>query len=272
MRPMKNPFPGMNPYLEADWAETHARLIVYLANYMNRALPDDLRARIDRTVVIDDETPGSRVRPDVHVVVDPLADGGGTAVLAPPPAVTMAQPRVLRFPRLALEAPPQRHIEIVETGGSGRVITVIEILSPANKRPGPDRSAYLIKQDRYLVSAASLVEIDLLRSGMMTVAAPLGAEDLPREKRVFYYASVHRATWPDEFEAYVFPLREPLPAFAIPLRESEPDVALSLQPLIDAAHEDARLGAATYATLPEGPLPDEEATWVEAQLRECGLR
>ena len=43
------------------------------------------------------------------------------------------------------------------------LITVIELLSPSNKRPGSDREQYLGKRREYLHSAAHLVEIDLLR-------------------------------------------------------------------------------------------------------------
>src|SRR5205823_14314623 len=46
-----------------------------------------------------------------------------------------------------------------------RVVTVIEVLSPSNKRGGPDRTAYLAKRNEYLGGKLNLVEIDLLRGG-----------------------------------------------------------------------------------------------------------
>ena len=45
------------------------------------------------------------------------------------------------------------------------LVTLIEIASPSNKRPGPDRRSYEAKQQDILQSDTSLVEIDLLRSG-----------------------------------------------------------------------------------------------------------
>jgi hypothetical protein len=45
------------------------------------------------------------------------------------------------------------------------LITLIEIVSPLNKRPGVDRRAYLRKQRDVLESDANLVEVDLLRAG-----------------------------------------------------------------------------------------------------------
>ena len=45
------------------------------------------------------------------------------------------------------------------------MVTVIELLSPSNKRAGDDREQYLAKRRELLRSPAHLVEIDLLRDG-----------------------------------------------------------------------------------------------------------
>ena len=45
------------------------------------------------------------------------------------------------------------------------LITVVELLSPANKRGGADREQYVAKREQLLKSAAHFVEIDLLRGG-----------------------------------------------------------------------------------------------------------
>jgi hypothetical protein len=36
---MKNPFPGMNPYLEAHWWDVHTSLVPYMRNQLQRNLP-----------------------------------------------------------------------------------------------------------------------------------------------------------------------------------------------------------------------------------------
>ncbi len=58
----------------------------------------------------------------------------------------------------------ERYLEVrsVETD---RVITVLEILSPANKQAGEGREQYLRKRRRTLNTHTHLVEIDLLRGG-----------------------------------------------------------------------------------------------------------
>src|SRR4029077_19013850 len=45
------------------------------------------------------------------------------------------------------------------------LVTVVELLSPSNKRPGSDRDQYLAKREQILGSSAHLGEIDLLRGG-----------------------------------------------------------------------------------------------------------
>src|SRR5580765_506143 len=63
------------------------------------------------------------------------------------------------------------YIEIRERGG-GKVITVIEFLSPANKAGGEGQKLYLQKQRELLHSDTNFVEIDLVRSGQRVIAFP----------------------------------------------------------------------------------------------------
>ena len=55
-----------------------------------------------------------------------------------------------------------RYLEVRDREGR-EVVTVIELLSPSNKRAGDDRESYLAKRRELLRSPAHLVEIDLLR-------------------------------------------------------------------------------------------------------------
>ncbi len=50
MQPRKNPFPGMNPYLERRWGDVHARLSSYAADQIQGQLPEALRARMQEGV------------------------------------------------------------------------------------------------------------------------------------------------------------------------------------------------------------------------------
>ena len=52
---MKNPFPGMNPWLEDYWRDVHASLLVYARDQLNEELPPGLQARVDERLAIDAE-------------------------------------------------------------------------------------------------------------------------------------------------------------------------------------------------------------------------
>jgi hypothetical protein len=62
---------------------------------------------------------------------------------------------------------PLRHqfVESRDASRGHKLITLIEIVTPSNKRTGVDRRTYLREQREVLESDASLIEIDLLRAG-----------------------------------------------------------------------------------------------------------
>src|SRR5437773_11473289 len=65
---MKNPFPGMNPWLEEYWRDVHASLLVYARDQLNAELPPDLHARVDERLAVqaDEEKPHTYL-PDVAI-------------------------------------------------------------------------------------------------------------------------------------------------------------------------------------------------------------
>ena len=90
--------------------------------------------------------------------------------------------------------PEQVHEGFVQVRAAGdwdHVITIIELLSPANKAAGSaGREEYLQKQGEILRSETHLLEVDLLRRGLHTVAAPL--EGLRRRGHYDAVISLHR--------------------------------------------------------------------------------
>lgn len=65
-------------------------------------------------------------------------------------------------------------VEVRDPTHGHRLVTLLEIASPSNKRPGQDRKAYLRNQREVLDSDANLIELDLLRSGERLVGPALG--------------------------------------------------------------------------------------------------
>src|SRR5207244_3370983 len=81
--PMKSPFPGMDPYLEAHWLDVHTRLVAYSADALNEKLPEELIARSEERVAVEaDARAEGWIHPDVRVL-EAIGPGTGVKVRAP---------------------------------------------------------------------------------------------------------------------------------------------------------------------------------------------
>jgi Protein of unknown function (DUF4058) len=105
--------------------------------------------------------------------------------------------------------------------GTGRVITVVEVLSPKNKRSGEDRVKYDAKRQTVLNSTTHLIEIDLLRTGE---AKPM-AGGVPSNYRILVSRSDRRPA----AELHPLNLREPLPCFLLPLSSDDQEPVVESQ-------------------------------------------
>ena len=262
------PFPGMDPFIEADWGDFHARFITYAADAIQEQLPSGLRAKMQKRVIVsfpDDDPPRTRdIYPDVHVAPSRRDRGGGTAVLDAP---ATAEPVLVTLDDEPVE---QTYIEIAEAATGRPVVTVVELLSPANKVPGDGMRQYRRKQSECRSAGVNLVELDLLRAGRDVLLAPRAA--LPAARRTPYAACVFRpARWPT-LEVYPIPLRSPLPSIRIPLRDgTDADVRLDLQALFDLAYVNGAYADTDYAPPPPGPpLAPDDAAWVADRLSMAG--
>jgi hypothetical protein len=178
---MPSPFPGMDPYLEAQpyWSTLHANLITAMQGELKKRVPPGYSVWSDVYIWLhepDAKTRARRLEPDVF-----LAQERGTSVTK---TAELIAPATSLLP--AIKRKGNRYLKIMEAR-SERVITVIELLSPANKTLGDDREAYVAKRNEYLATRTNLVEIDLHRAGKRM---PLGT---PRPRESDYYALVCRA-------------------------------------------------------------------------------
>jgi hypothetical protein len=162
----------------------------------------------------------------------------------------------------------ERWIEIHDA--TGRLVTVIEVLSKANKQDEPSRKLYQNKRHTLMSAGVNLVEIDLVREGGC-VFAPEICESA-REQGAAYAVCVFRAIKPQERECYFIGLRQPLPVVSIPLRATDADVVLELQPLIDQCHERGRYHRLNYRAELYPPFTPDDTAWVDAVLHEKQLR
>lgn len=260
---MKNPFPGMNPWLEDFWRDVHASLLVYARDQLNAELPPDLHARVDERVAIDAEEEKARTYvPDI-AVTESWDRPAGPVLGQNGAKVSVAEPTVVDFGKEIL-----RHVEIVDS--RAHVVTAIELLSPSNKEETLARADWRRKRLDYLRGGINLVEIDLLRSGGWTLPDRSLLKPVP-SGRVCYHVCVTRPPWLTRHEFYTLPLRQRLPAIRVPLRHTDPDAALDLQALVDQCYERGRYASAiNYAKAPQFPLPDEETAWARELLAPQG--
>lgn len=258
---MKSPFPGMDPYLERHWLDVHTALIGEIRRALNRSLPEGLVARAEERVAVEsDDDALRRIGPDVRVfspsTADPREHEGGVLIEAPYKLVVDLQPIIERFIRILDDA--------------GEVVTVVEVVSPTNKRH-PGVEAYREKRHDLLRAGVHVVEIDLVRAGDWR--ALMRPEISPPES-LSTYRVVVRATGRRP-GAYLFPIpmQQPLPAIPIPLRPADQPVRLDLQPLIEAVYEDGRYeNTLNYADSCDPPLQGTEAEWADQLLRTAGKR
>ena len=262
---MRSPFPGMDPWLEFHWRDVHASLIIYIRDQLQRHLPPPLIARAEESISVDiEEDQPVLLRPDMAVSEDWRGGGDDGGVASAVEPTTVADPLVLYAPEVEFD----RHVEIYDPTGGGRVVTAIEVLSPSNKLPGRARKAYQSKQRLFLAGGVNLVEIDLVRAGEWTFS--IDESVMPTRQRTPYMICVFRVTRPGERAAYPLPLRERLPRIAIPLRPTDRDVVLDLQAVVDEAYEKGRYDRTDYRRPLDPPLPGDDAAWATEVLRTAG--
>ena len=172
----------------------------------------------------------------------------------------------------ALDDRREAFIEIVPVGGEGEVITLIEVLSPSNKSRGtPGHDTYIEKQQTILQSDTHLIEIDLLRDGLHTVAAD--RDEIAVQAHFDYCVCLSRAYGSAAFEVWARTVRQSLPRFRVPLKAEDKDVVINLQALFDHCYEAGNFARRiNYQNEPSLPLRLADAEWTDALLREKGAR
>ncbi|MCL4179907.1 MAG: DUF4058 family protein [Verrucomicrobia bacterium] len=259
-----NPFPGMNPFFEQQWRDAHTMLIAYLRDDLQEQLPSDLVARAEEAAVALGTDAGTGLsRPDVQVREPWAFKEPAPAVGNPPCSVKAADPV-----RVFVDEEIDRWIEILDT--TGRLVTVLELLSPSNKLESAERDRYLRKRRAFIQGGVNLVEIDLVRQG--TPLFPAAVRNVLSQAKAAYGICVVRATQPSAREVYPIGFRDRLPAIRVPLRTTDADVVVALQPLVNRCHERGRYHLLNYAAELEPPLSPADAAWVDEILRRQGLR
>ncbi len=250
---MQNPFPGMNPYLEQPelWHQVHNRLIVAIADELTPQIAPKYRVSIEERVYTSVDDILLVGIADVAVAKRNAVETGTTLT-----ATKLVEPSKVKVP--IPEEVIERFLEIKPIQ-SREVVTVIEVLSPKNKRSKEGRTVYESKRQKILASASNLVEIDLLRVG----------EALPilGGNHTDYRILVSRSHERPDADLYGFNLQDPIPSFPVPLRSGEVEPVIDLQKLINEIYERARFDLAIdYSQVIKPALPPMQEDWVREIL------
>lgn len=227
---MPSPFPGMDPFLEDEklWPAFQHQFVACLNQVLLPGLVDRYRARV-----------GQRQ----YVTEMPL------------------------FTSIVREEHCEEFIEVRQRV-DGRLVTLIDLASPANKTTAAGRTAYLDRRREGRSQNASLVEIDLVLRGQPLL--DYSRDGLPEWD---YAVTVTRSTQPDRYEIYTTTLQKRLPRFKMPLASDDRDTVLDLQSVFTRCYDQGGFGGQVcYRDDPAVPLPDERRQWIEDLLSQQKLR
>ena len=262
---MPSPFPGMDPYIEgSEWSSFHAEFCVEIARQLRPQLRPKYVAVTNKYFMTD--TPEDLVvstqngiehklktAPDVGI-----ARASMQPVLGSRSAVAVQQ-APLQVATVMPELVPQYVVEIRDVNAR-TLVTLIEILSPANKR-GEGYAEYVEKRRKVLLSSAHLLELDLLRKGKrvpMRTALPATP----------YFVFLSRAHKRPLTEVWPVTLAEALPVVPVPLLYDDEDVVLDLQAAFTNTYDAIGFDLlVNYRKPPDVPLDDaKQNEWVATRL------
>jgi hypothetical protein len=227
---MPSPFPGMDPYLEDEalWPVFHHQLVMCLYQILLPGLVDRYRARVCQRNYVTEQA---------------------------------------LFTSVVREEHHEDYIEIRQRS-DGRLVTLLDVVSPANKITSMGRAAYLEKRREGRNANANLVELDLILQGQPTLE--YSRDGLPDWD---YAVTVTRSTQPDRYEIYTATLQKRLPRFRLPLAPDDRDTVLDLHTAFTRCYDQGDFASRIdYRRDPTVPLAEEDRHWLESVLRQHKLR
>jgi hypothetical protein len=161
----------------------------------------------------------------------------------------------------------QHHEDYIEVRqrSDGRLVTLLDVVSPANKTTRAGREAYLAT--RRSAAGANLVEIDLVLQGQPTLE--YSRDGLPDWD---YAVTVTRNTHPERYEIYIATLQKRLPRFRLPLAPDDRDTVLDLHTAFTRCYDQAGFASRIdYTRAPPVHLPEGALSRLEEILRASNL-
>ncbi len=236
---MTSPFPGMDPYLEGEmWVEFQHTFVHHISQQLMPFVRPKYVALLAKCAYTEPVAVASNHKVGVDWTDLPES--------------------------FIVDEVPVLSIEIRDIA-ERRLVTLIEILSPVNKR-GQGAREYGERRLELMQTATHLLEIDLLTQGQRLQL--LG--QLPPAPYYVFLSRVQRRPYT---QVYAIGLRDQLPRIPVPLLPPDPDVVLDLQAALDACFDLVGYEQLLdYQAAPPAGLSDSDQTWALAQLQQAGFR
>lgn len=227
---MPSPFPGMDPYLEDEtiWPVFHHQFVLCLYQILLPGLIDRYRARVGQRAYVTEQA---------------------------------------LFTSILREEHHEDYIEIRQRN-DGKLVTLIEVVSPRNKKTPQGRASYLEKRKESKSVAANLVEIDLVLQGQPML--DYSRDGLPDWD---YAVTVTRAAQPERYEIYTTTIQKRLPRFRLPLAADDRDTVLDLHTAFTRCYDQGGFAARIdYRRNPTISLEDDDVAWLDDVLKQQKVR
>jgi hypothetical protein len=154
----------------------------------------------------------------------------------------------------------------IHAEADGRLVTLLDIVSPADKLTEAGRAACQTTRRAARESGGSVVGIDLVLQGEPLLE--FSREGLPSWD---YAVTVTRGTNPERHELYTSTLEKCLPRFRLPLAPDDRDTIVNLQEALNRAYDDCGFGSRIdYRRNPAVPLKAEVRARIAQVLRDKG--
>jgi hypothetical protein len=165
------------------------------------------------------------------------------------------------FTSIIREEHTEEYVEVRQR--DGKLITLLDVVAPANKLTREGRQAYLDTRREARSLGASLVEIDLVLQGQPTL--DYSRENIPEWD---YALTVTRCIHPEKHEIYTTTLSKRLPRFRLPLAADDRDTVIDLQTVFARSYEQCGLAdQIDYRRDPVTRLDDDDRRWIDELLR-----
>jgi hypothetical protein len=259
---MPSPFPGMDPFLENQiWEDFHHAMIEVMREVLIHQTRPRYVVRVEEHVYVEHvpDRASEHIRPDVTV----LERAEREALLKSSSRTTTAAAIIPVMVPLPVPERIREAFLTIRQRQTSEVVTVIEVLSPGNKRAHSDgRREYLRKRESVLLSDTHLVELDLLRGGIRLPTL----QSLPPGD---YYAFICRQEQRFQAAVYAWSLRQPCPSIPVPLAGADPDAVLDLQTIFTLVYDRAGYDySLNYRQSIAPPLSEADQAWVQHVLAE----